>query len=359
MRIWIDFSTAPDPLFFRPLIERFQKQGHTTWLTAREFSETTRIASTCGLQFEVVGEHGGSTLTGKSLAIFKRAANLVPMAKREQIDLALGFNSYAQAVAARIAGIPLATCMDYEYQPANHIAFRLAQRVIVPHGFDIRTLRRQGGTPEKVVFHDGLKEHVTLADFQPDQNFPCLLTEMGIDRSDVLVTMRPPATQSTYHRFGNALFDLVLQHLANQEGAKVLVLPRYASQAEQLRQLGLKNLIIPEQVLDGLNLVYWSDLVVSAGGSMNREAVVLGTPAYTVFKGTLAGVDRNLIAEGALGIISGEGDIRTLPALRKKKLEHRSAKPATIDQVVDAVLSTKQSLVRAHQQAQGPRANML
>jgi predicted glycosyltransferase len=349
VHIWIDFSTAPDPLFFRPLIERLHKRGHTTWLTAREFSETTRIARACGLQFEVVGEHGGSTLTGKSLAILKRAANLTRMARREQVDLALGFNSYAQAVAARIAGIPLATCMDYEYQPANHIAFRLARRVIVPHGFDIRTLRRQGGTPAKVVFHDGLKEHVTLADFQPDQSFPQLLAELGIDQSDVLVTMRPPATQSSYHRFENALFDSVLQYLASQPGVKVLVLPRYASQADQYRQLALKSLIVPEKVLDGLNLVYWSDLVISAGGSMNREAVVLGTPAYTVFKGTMAGVDQNLIADGLLGIISEEEDVRKLPRPRKKDGGHGLAKPATVDQVVDAILGTTGTPAGAHQ----------
>jgi uncharacterized protein len=355
VHIWIDFSTAPDPLFFRPLIERFQKRGHTTWLTAREFSETTRIARACGLQFEVVGEHGGSTLTGKSIAILKRAANLARMARRERIDLALGFNSYAQAVAARIAGIPLATCMDYEYQPANHIAFRLAQRVIVPHGFDIPTLRRQGGKPEKVVFHEGLKEHVTLADFQPDQRFPQLMAELGIDQSDVLVTMRPPATQSSYHRFENALFDSVLQYLANQTGVKVLVLPRYASQADQYRELALKNLIVPEKVLDGLNLVYWSDLVVSAGGSMNREAVVLGTPAYTVFKGAMAGVDRNLIADGVLGIISEEEDIHKLPAPRKKDGGHGLAEPATVDQVVDAVLGTTETPVDT-QQGRRPRA---
>lgn len=357
MRIWIDLSTAPDPLFFRPLIERFQKRGHTIWITAREFSETTRIARACGLVFEVVGEHGGSTLTGKSFAIFRRAVALARMARREQIDLALGFNSYAQAVAARIAGIPLATCMDYEYQPANHIAFRLAHRVIVPHGFDLRTLRRQGGTPEKVVFHDGLKEHVTLADFRPDQRFPDLLSELGITRSDVLVTMRPPATQSTYHRFENALFDIVLQNLAGREGVKVLVLPRYRSQAEEYRHLDLKNLVIPEQVLDGLNLVYWSDLVISAGGSMNREAVVLGTPAYTVFKGTMAGIDQNLIADGALGLISAEEDLRKLPAPKKKEQEHCVVKPATVDQVVDAVLSTRGSTPDARYRGRRLRAN--
>jgi predicted glycosyltransferase len=355
VRIWIDFSTAPDPLFFRPLIERFHKRGHTTWLTAREFSETTRIARACGLQFETVGEHGGSTLAGKSIAILKRALTLATMSKREQIDLALGFNSYAQAIAARIAGIPLATCMDYEYQPANHIAFRLAQRVIVPHGLDIRTLRRQGGRVEKVVFHDGLKEHVTLADFQPDQGFPQLLAQLGIVESDVLITMRPPATQSSYHRFENALFDSLLRYLANQPGAKVLVLPRYASQADKYRQLALTNLIVPEKVLDGLNLIYWSDLVISAGGSMNREAVVLGTPAYTVFKGAMAGIDQNLIADGILGIISKEEDILKLPPLAKKDGRHALAKPTTVDQVVDAVLGTMETPVSS-QHERGGRA---
>jgi predicted glycosyltransferase len=217
--------------------------------------------------------------------------------------------------------------------------------VIVPHGFDIRTLRRQGGRLKKVVFHDGLKEHVTLADFQPDQSFPQLMAELGINESDVLITMRPPATQSSYHRFENALFDSLLQFLANQPSAKVLVLPRYASQADQYRQLALPNLIVPEKVLDGLNLVYWSDLVISAGGSMNREAVVLGTPAYTIFKGAMAGIDQNLIADGVLGIISKEEDFLKLPPLCKKGGGHALVKPATVDQVVDAVLGTTEASV--------------
>jgi uncharacterized protein len=341
MRIWIDFSTAPDPLFFRPVIRRLNAQGHTLWMTAREFSETTRIAQQCGLAAEIVGQHGGATIVGKFAAILARAGALAPRALRERVDLAVGFNSYAQAIAARIAGIPLATCMDYEYQPANHLAFRLARRIIVPEGFDTAMLHRQGGAPKKVVYHEGLKEHVTLVDFQPDQHFPVILAELGVSGDDILVTMRPPAIWSAYHRFENALFEEVVLHLASQPHVKIILLSRYPSQADYYLALRLRNLIIPEQVLDGLNLVYWSDLIISAGGSMNREAVVLGTPAYTVFKGPMAGVDRKLIADGLLGIIGDTDDLKRLPPVKKRERCPPEVGQTVVDQVISAVLSTR------------------
>jgi predicted glycosyltransferase len=339
MKIWIDFSTAPDPLFFRPIIKRLGEQGHTTWLTAREFSETTRIAQHCGLDAEVVGRHGGATVAGKFAAILMRASRLTYRARRERIDLALSFNSYAQAIAALLTGIPLATCMDYEYQPANHLAFRLARRIVVPEGFDAVTLRRQGGSLGKVSYHEGLKEHVTLVDFQPDPLFPAILAGLGVGDADILVTMRPPATWSAYHRFENALFEDVVRHLSAQPHVKIILLSRYSSQADQYRALGLSNLIIPEQVLEGLNLVYWSDLVISAGGSMNREAVVLGTPAYTVFKGRMAGVDRKLIVDGLLGIIGSADDLKHLVPVKKLDRSCPVIGHAVVNQVVDAVLS--------------------
>jgi predicted glycosyltransferase len=340
MKIWIDFSTAPDPLFFRPLIRRFNEQGHETWLTAREFSETTKIAQQCGLSVEIVGRHGGSTLVGKSTAIFTRACRLASRARREGIDIALGFNSYAQALAAFLTRIPLATCMDYEYQPANHLAFRLASRIIVPRGFDAVVLRRQGGAKEKIVYHDGLKEHVTLADFQPDPSFPASLAAAGIDCSDILITVRPPATWSAYHRFDNLLFEEVVRHMASQPQAKVILLPRYPAQANHYRSLNITNMIIPERVLDGLNLVYCSDLVISAGGSMNREAVVLGVPVYTVFKGKMAGVDRKLIADGVLGVIRSVDELKQVRVTKRMRPASSLIGQDILNQVVDGVLGT-------------------
>jgi predicted glycosyltransferase len=336
--IWIDLSTAPDPLFFRPIVGRLAAAGHDAWLTARSYGETVAIASQCGLTFDVVGRHGGGSLRGKAAAVVSRAVALAARAKGRRPDVALSFNSYAQALAARALGIPFVTVMDYEYQPANHLAFRLARRVIVPEGFDRRALRRQGARDDRVFVHPGLKEHVTLADFRPDPGFTDQLRALGVCPTDVLVTVRPPPTRSTYYRLSDTFFLDVVVELTRRPGVKVIVLPRYESQAEAVRSLSLTNVVLPTEVLDGLNLVHSSDLVVSAGGSMNREAVVLGTPAWTMFRGRMAGVDARLIAAGRLVHVRSIADVAALPVGKKPPALGPTPLPEALDSVAAAVL---------------------
>lgn len=262
---------------------------------------------------------------------------LAVRARRRHPGLALSFNSYAQAVAARAIGVPFVTVADYEYQPANHLAFRVARTVIVPKGFDDVALRRQGARSGRVVYFDGLKEHVTLEDFTPDPGFPARLQALGVPAGAIVATMRPPATSSAYHRFSNEWFYDVVAFLASKPGVAAVVLPRYPAQEERIRQLGLDNVVIPSMVLDGLNLVYWSDLVVSGGGSMNREAVVLGTPAYTVFAGTMAGVDVELIRDGRMVELRGPADLHKLVvAKRGPRMLARDERPLT--QILAAIL---------------------
>jgi hypothetical protein len=335
--VWIDFSTAPDPLFFRPIARRLRDLGYGVWSTAREYGETVPIARQSGFDADVVGEHGGGTMTGKAWQIGRRAVLLSALVRRRRPTLALSFNSYAQAIAARAARIPFVTVADYEYQPANHLAFRLARTVLVPKGFDPEALRRQGAGEDRVVFFDGLKEDVTLEGFAPDPGFPAQLAALGIAAGDVLVTMRPPATSSAYHRFSNDWFYDLLSFVAAQPAVSVVVLPRYPSQAERVRALRRENIVVPATVLDGLNLVFRSDLVISGGGSMNREAVVLGTPAYTVFAGRMAGVDTSLIAEGRMVELRGPDDLDRLK-LVKKGTALPPARPNPAEQILAAVV---------------------
>lgn len=345
--IWIDFSTAPDPLFFRPIARRLAALGHPVWTTVRDYGETVPIAHSCGFESQVVGWHGGRSIPGKAWQIGRRAVELAALARRRRPGLALSFNSYGQALAARATGTPFVTVADYEYQPANHLAFRLARTVIVPRGFDPEALRRQGAPLERVVFFDGLKEDVTLEGFVADEGFPAQLEALGVSSVNVLVTMRPPATSSAYHRFSNDWFYEVLAFVAAQPGVSVVVLPRYPSQADRIRALGAGNVVIPPTVLDGLNLVYWSDLVIGGGGSMNREAVVMGTPAYTVFAGRMAGIDRALIRAGRLFELRRPEDLPRLVLAKNKKEGRPPVAPAAgsgsgsggaAAQIVEAVL---------------------
>ena len=215
--------------------------------------------------------------------------------------------------------------MDYEHQPANHLAFRLASRVIVPHAFPEESLLRMGASAGKVRRYHGIKEDVYLAGFESDPNFASELSKLGISPKDILVVVRPPASEALYHRFENELFDQLLERLASAPEVKVVLLPRNDSQRELYASRLNGRLIVPGDPMDGGNLIAHSDLVISAGGTMNREAAALGIPAVSIYQGEWAAIDQHLLTEGRLQRISTLHEVQNLTVQKK---EASIARPA-------------------------------
>ena len=321
MRVWIDLANSPQVLFFRPIIPELERRGHSVVITSRHFAQTTQLADHYHMQHIPVGGHGGTKLSTIGLRLLDRAWQLVRFAQHQHFDLAVSHNSYAQALAAFALRIPSATTMDYEHQPANHICFRLARRVVVPECFPAWALRRYGARPKKTRFYHGIKEEMYLADLVPDPEY---LASVGIPEDRVIVAIRPPGSWGLYHHFENPLFDRVLEHVACNEEAFVVFLPRIPAQGETVRCRDYVNVWVPPSALDGPNLLHYADLVVSGGGTMNREAAVLGTPAYSVFGGKLAAADRYLIAKGRLIHISEETGIPAIQVRRKQRQDPRT-----------------------------------
>lgn len=317
MRIWIDLANSPHVPFFRPLANEFRYRGYEVIVTAREFAETVPMAEAAGFEPLVIGSHGGGALSGKAGNLVQRAMALARWARGKSFSLAVSHNSYSQILAARALSLRTVTLMDYEHQPANHLAFRFASRIIVPRAFPEDALSRYGANLRKVKRYDGLKEDVYLADFQPDPQFANELTQLGIKPEEVLVTVRPPASEALYHRFENELFDELLRHLAEMPNTKVLVLPRNEEQRKRYSTSLDAKLIVPAQVLDGPNLIAHSDLVISAGGTMNREAAALGVPAASIYAGAWAAIDEELVKEGRLFKINSRDDIAKLAVAKK------------------------------------------
>lgn len=332
MRLWIDLSNSPHVPFFKALTKRFVAQGHEIEFTARELAETIPLAQAAGLEPVVVGAHGGRAVSKKAGSIAGRAWALAAWARNRKFDLAISHNSYSQIVAARLLGLKTITMMDYEHQPANHLAFRFASRIIVPASFPAQRLRRYGARVGKVRRYHGTKEDVYLADFQADPSFGARLCELGVKPDNVLVLMRPPAHDALYHRFQNTLFDEALVMLQAREDVQVVLLPRNESQ--RAAYAGKERVIVPATPLDGANLIAASDLVISAGGTINREAAALGVPAASIYAGEWAAVDEELVREGRLQRISGVTDLRNL--LIKKK--HKTNPRRSVD-VIEEVVS--------------------
>jgi predicted glycosyltransferase len=213
--------------------------------------------------------------------------------------------------------------MDYEFQPANHISFRLAHLVIVPSAIPEDMLQRQGAMARRTFQYDGLKEEVYLEDYRPDPEFFGRLKgaarEAGksLEPEHVLLVLRPPATMAAYHRFDNPLFIELLHHLGRFAHARQIVLPRTPMQRMEIESHLPENAFIPEKTFDGRHLVYAADGVVSAGGTMNREAAVLGTPVYSIFAGRLGAVDRRLIEEGRMVLVRKPEDFEQILVEKK------------------------------------------
>ena len=298
MKIWIDMTAPAHVLVFRPVIERLRAAGHEVSVTARDYSQTLELLKLHGIDHTSFGRHGGAGRARKVASLASRTNWMRSFGKRHQFDLAIGHGSNDLALAAATLRIPAANTFDYEFAVQQHnVGCRLARRVLTPDRIPAERLARYGVGPGKLVQYPGLKEEYYLADFEPN---PAVLDELGVDRSRIVVIFRPPPDVSLYHRKSNPLFPQVLNYLGRHDDVHAVVVPRTEAQREYVRSLELPSLIVPDGAVDAQSLIALADLVISAGGTMNREAVALGTPVYTTYGGRLGGVDEALIREGRL-----------------------------------------------------------
>ncbi len=324
MRIWIDLGNSPHVPFFRALAREFEGRGHEVVWTARDYAQTVELARNAGLDATVFGTHGGKTLAAKAGKFAGRVVDLVRWARGREVDLVVSHNSQEPLVAARALGIRSVNLMDYEHHPGNHLSFRMARRVIVPESFPQPALERFGAAKKAKRF-SGIKEDVYLSGHQLDPGFAGELGALGISAENVLVVVRPHAPEALYHRgVENRLLDELLDRFASDENVRIILLPRKSYQGDELRERHPQpNIIIPNRALDGANLIASADLVISGGGTMNREAAALGVPAYTIFAGEPAAIDQYLIDSGRLMTVKSSEDIASMVPRKKDGLSLR------------------------------------
>jgi predicted glycosyltransferase len=319
VKVWVDVTNSPHVLVFRPLIRILRERGAEVDVTAREYAQTLELLRLHGIEVTVVGRHGGRSALGKARVEVARLSALRRWARRRRPDIALAHGSHDLTLTARSLGIPSVTTFDYEFAWLQHqLGCRAATRVVVPDAIPPDRLARYGVRPPKLRRYPGLKEEYYLADFEPD---PDVRAGLGIDPSRRLVVVRTPPDVSLYHRHGNPLFPEVLERLGRDKRVSAVVLPRTAEQRERIRGLRLGSLLVPERAVDAQSLIAAADAVVSAGGTMNREAVALGVPVYTTFGGRLGAVDESLIREGRLQrLTTPDGlDLDALPPRRERR----------------------------------------
>jgi predicted glycosyltransferase len=336
--IWVDCTAAAHPLVLRPLIERLEARGHEVMVTAREYGQTLGILDRLGIPYTAVGGHGGASKPGKVAALAGRSSRLGRLVWRRRPQLGLAHGSVDLALVGAAYRLPTVQMQDYEFAGVQRqIAFRLARRVLMPDSIPPERLAKVGAKGGKLFRYPGLKEEYYLAGFEPD---PAVLGELGLDREKVLVVVRPPPETSEYHA-RNDLYGETIRRLAGEERVQAVVIPRTERQAEDVRSMGAANLIVPERAIDAQSLIALADLVVSAGGTMNREAVALGTPVLTTFAGRMGGVDEKLIAEGRLQVLD---DPAALPLVKRTSppgVRHPRDPEPLVEAVLGAVEGVK------------------
>jgi predicted glycosyltransferase len=338
-KIWIDLDNSPHVPFFLPIIEELQKRGHRVILTARDSYQVCELLDFHQISCKVVGTHWGKNRALKIFGTLLRAAQLLPFLLKNKPELAVSHGSRAQFLSSVLLGIPTLTIADYEF--TAKVGFLRPDWVFLPQCIpDTFTPRAR----RQVLKYPGLKEDVYVPRFQPD---PAGRSQFGLDASDLVVTVRPPATEAHYHNpEAEVLLDAALNLLVEKPDVRVILLPRNERQATALRREWKKwiesgKILIPERVVDGLDLIWFSDLVISGGGTMNREAAALGIPVYSIFRGRIGAVDKELAANGRLILLETVEDVRTKIALEGRDVARKNPmdQNPVLECIVDGISS--------------------
>lgn len=336
MRIWFDLANSAHVFLFRGIIKTLKERGHTAFVTVRDYAQTRPLAEQSGIPHVAVGRHGGRSYFKKGVAFLSRSFKLFAIVKELDIDVAVSHNSPDQAVVSRLLNIPFVTIQDTERQVANHLVFRLATKVLVPFPFPDEKLRQYGAGPNKVIKLEGVKEQIYITDFQPDPYFP---RELDLPENKVICVLRPPDFLALHDRIDNPLFYIFARFLLSHQDTYVIILPRTSQQRDRLLswQNVYPNLRVMTKAVDGLNLMYYADLVATAGGTMAAEAAMLGTPAYTLLR-NLRAVDFYLADKGFITLLSSPDDFAKVKIEKKKRFavfRNYELKERVIDEILN------------------------
>ena len=337
--VWIDCDNSPHVPFFMPIMKRLKEMGYGVEVTARDCFQVCGLADLYKIKYKRIGKHYGKNKILKVLGNLYRASQLLPIAAKTRPAVALSHGSRAMIVAARLLNIPTAVMMDYEF--VQMIPFVHPELVIAPEVVGIDGVAK-GKT--RVTHYPGIKEDVYVPFFKPNGT---IKSDLGLGEDNIVVTIRPPATEAHYHNpESELLFAEVMRMLEAQAKVKMVILPRNETKQTAWIKENWPGLfkqgkaIIPIKVVDGLNLMWHSDLVISGGGTMNREAAALGVPVYSIFRGKIGAVDRYLSENGRLSLLTSKEDVRQKISIRKRIMvsqEEKRNSPA-LDAVIMAVV---------------------
>jgi len=291
MKIWIDLDHTPHVPLFRPVIEEMHRRGIETLVTARDFAQTVALLEMWGIDHVKIGRHGGSSKVGKVFNLFERSTQLISKVWNQKIDLAVSHGSRTQLAACKMLRIPSVLMLDYEYTEAK-IFNTLCTWLLMPEQIPADRLENSGFSLKKLKRYPGFKEELYLPKFEPDESFRA---NIGVPEGKTLVTIRPSAMYANYHDpLSEQILLKVIEKAMDTPDAWPLIVSRIDKDKEFIRERFGDKVHFLEKAVDGLQLIWNSDVFISGGGTMNREAGLLGIPVYSIFTGRKPYLDEYL-----------------------------------------------------------------
>lgn len=337
-KIWIDLDNSPHVLFFNPIIKELRKRGVKVVITSRNYAQVTKLADLFGIDHKKIGHHYGKHKLLKLLGLLIRSLQMIPFYLKEKPDIVLSHGSRSMHLVAKLFGVPIVASTDYEH--ATHLPFAIPVVMILPEVLPYEDVKNFA---KEIRRYPGIKEDVYVPDFVPDTH---ALDFLNLREEDIIISMRPPATAAHYHTHkSDELFNAVVEYVITVPRVKIIIVSRTPEQKKEIsikwkKHIDAGRLILPAKVINGLDLIWHSDLVISGGGTMIREAAALGVPAYSIFGGKKGAVDRFLEETGKLKLICDPEEIKTDIKLVKREKSGSLARGSkdTLNTIVDEII---------------------
>jgi predicted glycosyltransferase len=343
LRIWIDIENPPQVQYLLPFTAAFERAGADVVVTARDTGITLDLLRTAGVDFNHVGQSYGKTKWRKALGLLGRVRALESFFRGRKRPGALVCAGRASALVARRRGVPIFNLSDYEFVDLR-IDRLTSSYVVFPDVIERAAFLEQGVRPDRLIPYRGLKEDISFASIDLHEVAPHLFPGVE-DDGPAKVLFRPPAEESHYYSSASGrLAHELLEHLAGEESAQVILSPRYEWQADYVDGFSWSNPpVVLREPVPFVPLLLGVDAVISAGGTMLREAAYVGVPAYSIFQSRLGGVDRHLAGLGRLTLIGSAADFGKLRPEKRDGLEPLAGNPGVLDELVQAVLARSES----------------
>lgn len=340
--IWFDIDNSPHVPLFRPILKELDKRKVNYFITAREFAQTKELLRFWGIPFELIGEHGGKNKIKKILNLFERSFQLSKTLKKRRITLAVSHGSRTQLLTASKLGVPSVLMLDYEYTESrifNYLASYLLMPIYIPD----ERLKEENFKLKKVIRYNGFKEELYLRDFTPDPNFR---SEIDVPDEYILVVIRPPSMVGNYHESKSEMLLVeTIKHFSKYDGVYCLIVNRTAAEREFIESKidRSENVTFLKHTVDGLQLLFAADIAISGGGTMNREAALLGTKAYSIFTGRRPYLDEYLREQRRLAFIEDIKDLEAIEIVRDRKTFQYDYKKNLQSEICDILLDIMKS----------------